>query len=163
MPGWHLVDLVARRARCRESSRRRAAWESSRTSLRDDERLLRVGLHDLRVDHLPGDVEERGHVDAVARFQHGSRRRALRGSRPRTHSWPSGTRASARSRRLKSSARRCFCARASDKMLGGLLRAVEVVATLEFAVFDHGVSGTRVRARELYETCQSSNDGMRRQ
>ena len=37
--------------------------------LGDDERLLGVGLHDLRVDHLAADVEKGGHVDAVARFE----------------------------------------------------------------------------------------------
>ena len=39
------------------------------TSFESDERLLRVGLHDLRVDHLAGDVREGGHVDAVAGLQ----------------------------------------------------------------------------------------------
>ena len=50
--------------------------------LRADERLLRVGLHDLRVDHLARDVEERGHVDAVARFQHAHAAGAARVEHP---------------------------------------------------------------------------------
>ena len=37
---------------------------------RHDEFLALVGLHDLGVDDLAGDVGEGGHVDAVARFLH---------------------------------------------------------------------------------------------
>ena len=108
------------------------------TSFEHDERLLRVGLHDLRVDHLAGDVEERGDIDAVARFQHAHAAGAARIE----HADPFaavgherlGQVADAEVLRLEMAFAQGF-----GEMADGLLGAVEVVAAFEFAVFQSHV------------------------
>ena len=104
--------------------------------LRDDERLLRVGLHDLRVDHLAGDVEKRGHVDAVARFQH-AHAAALRGIE-RAHPLAAvghqrlGQVADAEILRPQVAARGAPRAECATVCCG----AVQFVAALQFTIFD---------------------------
>ena len=106
--------------------------------LRDDERLLRVGLHDLRVDHLAGDVQKRGHVDAVGRFEHAHAAGAARVEHPHPLAAVGHQRlgqvADAEVLRLQMAAR---AAPRSDA--DGLLGAVQVVAALQFAVFESHV------------------------
>ena len=102
--------------------------------LRDDERLLRVGLHDLRVDHLARDVQKRGHVDAVARLQHAHAAGAARVEHPHPLAAVGHERlgqvANAEVLRLQMA-----LAKRLGKMADGLLGAVQVVAALEFSVF----------------------------
>ena len=106
--------------------------------LRDDERFLRVGLHDLRVDHLAGDVEKRRDVDAVARFEHAHAARAARIEQPHPL-------AAVRHQRLGQIANAEILgpqmpfAERLRQMRHGLLGAIEFVTPLEFAVFEsHG-------------------------
>ncbi len=103
---------------------------------RADERLLRVGLHDLRVDHLAGDIEERRHIDAVIRLQHADAAGAPRVEHPHplaaVRHERLGQVANAEVFRLKVPLVECL-----GEMPHGLFGAVELVAALEFTIF-HG-------------------------
>jgi len=104
----------------------------------DHERLLRVGFHDLGIDHLAGDVEKRGHVHAVGHFQ-----QADTFLRPRIEA-AHPVRA-VRNERFGQIAEAQFLrldlplAQRLAKMGRGLLGTIQIVTAFQFSIFDSHV------------------------
>lgn len=104
--------------------------------LRHHERLLRVGLHDLGIDHLASDVEKRGHIDPVSRFHQRHARAVARieAADPfvSVGHQPFGQIAQAEVLGPQVMAGQRF-AQMRDSALG----AVEFITSFQFASFDH--------------------------